>query len=99
MSEVAANRRRKQVRALGWLLYGVAAFIGLDGIYMQASGFSQSQGPSVFLFKWNLTMAQDMLFFAIVFGVAATVCLVMSFMLGGASSRGAGASSRGTGTV
>lgn len=96
---MAGNLRRKRVRALAWLLYGVAAFIGLDGIYMQATGFSQSQGPSVFLFRWNLTPAQDMLFFAIVFGVAATAAIVASLVLGDGTPNGAKPRSRGTGTA
>jgi hypothetical protein len=95
---VAGNLLRKRIRILAWFLYGLGAFIGLDGLYMQMSGFSQSQGPSVFLFVYNLTMAQDMLFFAIVFGVVATACLIASFLLKGARSQ-KGSGSRGTGTA
>lgn len=90
------NLRRKRIRVLSWFLYGLGAFIGLDGLYMQLSGFSASQGPSVFLFIWNLTLAQDMLIFAIAFGVVATVFMIASFRVKETSRR---PSSRGTGTT
>lgn len=73
---------RRRARTLGWLLFGLGALIGLDALYMHLTHYEDGAKHvlvRMFGVKTEFTRAQDLMGFAIAFGVAAMISMIASF--------------------
>ncbi len=72
----------RRIRILGWFLFGLGAFMGLDALIMHLTHYEQGAEHvllRVFGLKAEFTRAQDLMGVAIIFGVLGMIAMVVSF--------------------